>query len=205
MTRTLFASMLFVSLGAGASAQTPPPTQTPPPLLPKPSPTAPAAAPAQALPFPADSKFAFVNMQELLSESLLGKAGVAQMKTLTDKQQSDLVVKNNAIVATQQRIQQQSTVVTPAALAVMNADLDKAQRDLQFARNEAQAQAEELNQKLLVDFQDKVLPIINALAKEKNLYGVLSVQDSGALFFNPALDLTAEVIKRLDVKFPGGK
>jgi outer membrane protein len=213
MTRMMFASALVILAGATASArapQTPPAGQTPPPAqTPKPPPALPtgqaAPTPAPVLPFPADSKFAFINMQALLSETKLGKAGLTQMKALTDKQQADLTEKNNAINALNQKIQQQGAVVTPSALAQMNADLEKAQRDMQYARNEAQAQGEELNQRLLTDFQDKVLPIINEFAKEKGLYGVFSVQDSGVAYWNSALDVTAEISKRIDTKFPGGK
>jgi outer membrane protein len=200
----------MILTSAAASAQTPPPTTTPPPaqtppLLPKPPGTqTPApATPAVAVPFPADSKIAFVNMQALLSESKLGKAGLTQMKALTDKQQADLNDKNKAIQALQQKIQTQSTVVTPEARNQWSSDLEKAQRDLQYSQNEAQAQVEELNQRLLGDFQEKVLPIIEALAKEKGLYAIFGAAESGAAYVHPGVDLTLELVKRLDVKFPG--
>jgi outer membrane protein len=213
MKRFLFASVLMVLSSAAALAQqttppptTPPPTgQTPPPLLPKPPGTqTPAPTPAPvAVPFPADSKIAFVNMQALLSESKLGKAGLAQMKVLTDKQQADLNDKNKAIQALQQKIQTQSAVVTPEARNQWSSDLEKAQRDLQYSQNEAQAQVEELNQKLLGDFQEKVLPVIEALAKEKGLYAIFGAAESGAAYIHPGVDLTVELVKRLDAKFPG--
>jgi outer membrane protein len=212
MKRFLFASVLMILASAAASAQqtTPPPTvpppagQTPPPLLPKPPGTqTPAPTPAVAVPFPADSKIAFVNMQALLSESKLGKAGLAQMKVLTDKQQADLNDKNKAIQTLQQKIQTQSAVVTPEARNQWTSDLEKANRDLQYSQNEAQAQVEELNQRLLGDFQEKVLPIIEALAKEKGLYAIFGAAESGAAYIHPGVDLTVELVKRLDAKFPG--
>lgn len=213
MKRILFASVLMILTSAAASAQqtTPPPTapppagQTPPPLLPKPPGTqTPAPTPAAvAVPFLADSKIAFVNMQALLSESKLGKAGLAQMKVLTDKQQADLNDKNKAIQTLQQKIQTQSAVVTPEARNQWSSDLEKAQRDLQYSQNEAQAQVEELNQRLLGDFQEKVLPIIEALAKEKGLYAIFGAAESGAAYIHPGVDLTVELVKRLDAKFPG--
>ncbi|HKV99544.1 MAG TPA: OmpH family outer membrane protein [Vicinamibacterales bacterium] len=213
MKRFLFASVLTVLSSAAAFAQqtAPPPTapppagQTPPPLLPKPPGTqTPAPTPAPvAVPFPADSKIGFVNMQALLSESKLGKAGLAQMKVLTDKQQTDLSDKQKALQTLQQKIQTQSAVVTPETKNQWNSDLEKAQRDLQYFQNEAQAQVEELNQKLLGDFQEKVLPVIEALAKEKGLYAIFGAAESGAAYIHPGVDLTVELVKRLDAKFPG--
>ena len=214
MTRVQFVSALVILTGVVASAQvagqqtTPPPTQTAPPpqqtppLLPKPQGT-PAPTPAAPVPFPADSKIAFVNMQALLSESKLGKAGLAQMKTLTDKQQADLGEKQKALQALQQKIQTQSSVVTPEVRTQWNNDLEKAQRDLQYFQNENQAQVEELNQRLLGDFQEKVLPVIEALAKEKGLYAIFGAAESGVAYVHPGVDLTVELVKRLDAKFPG--
>ncbi len=218
MTRSLLVSVLVILTGAAASAQaagqqtTPPPTQTAPPptqtpLVPKPPagqiPAATPTPPPVAVPFPADSKIAFVNMQALLSESKLGKAGLAQMKTLTDKQQSDLSDKQKTIQTLQQKIQTQSAVVTPEARSQWNSDLEKAQRDLQYFQNETQAQVEELNQRLLSDFQEKVMPIIEGLAKEKGLYAVFGAAESGVAYVHPGIDLTVELVKRLDAKFPG--
>jgi outer membrane protein len=210
MTRRVIIATLVMLAGGiavpAASGQTPPPQTPPPAQTPKPVPALPVTQtppPAVPVPFPADSKIAFINMQVLLAESKLGKSGLAEMKTLTDKQQADLQLKANAATLLQTKIQQQGSLVTPTALQQMNNDLEKAQRDLQYARNEAQAQADELNQKLLGDFQEKALPIIDALGKEKALYAVFSVQDSGVAYVHPGLDLTGEVIKRLDAKYPG--
>lgn len=210
MKRFLFASVLLILTSAAASAQqtTPPPTTPPPagqtpPLLPKPPGMQTPAPTPVAVPFPADSKIAFVNMQALLSESKLGKTGLAQMKVLTDKQQADLNDKNKAIQTLQQKIQTQSAVVTPETRSQWNSDLEKAQRDLQYSQNEAQAQVEELNQRLLSDFQEKVLPVIEVLAKEKGLYAIFGAAESGAAYVHPGVDLTLELVKRLDAKFPG--
>jgi len=209
MTRMLCATAVLLAAAAvSAQAQGTRPTPTPsqqqtPPLLPTtPKPT-PSATPAPQVPFPADSKIAVVNIQIVVNESKLGQASTAQLKALTDKQQADLAQKNNAVRALQQQIQAQSSVVTPAALQQLNSELERQQRDLQYAQSEAQAQAEEMNQKLLADFQEKVLPVIDELAKEKGLYVVFSMQEAGIAYVHPGLDLSAEVTKRLDVKYPG--
>jgi hypothetical protein len=41
------------------------------------------------------------------------------------------------------------------------------------------------------------MPIIDALATEKGLYAIFTTE-SGALYVNPGLDLSAEIVKRLD-------
>jgi len=142
-------------------------------------------------------------MQVVVTSSKLGKAGQDRMKELTDKQNADLGAKSKELQTLQQEIQTQGTVLTPAALAAKNSELDKKQRAAQFAQQDWQAQVDGLNKQLLQDFQEKLLPVLEALRGEMNLWVIFSVGDSGAAAVHPGLNLSSEVIKRLDAKYPG--
>jgi outer membrane protein len=202
---TLFAAGAAAAQGRGTTPATPAPkpatpapTQTPPPL-----PTQPAAKPAPApVPFPPDSKVGFVNMQTIVAESKLGKSGQDEMKALHDKNTAALKTKNDAITALQQRIQSQTGVVTDAALQQMSRQLDALQREFTVAQQNAQADEQNKNDDLLNVFQEKVLPLIDAVRTEKNLWVVFAVQtgDGGLAVAsaNPGLDLSMEIVKRLD-------
>jgi Skp family chaperone for outer membrane proteins len=61
-----------------------------------------------------------------------------------------------------------------------------------------------LNEQLLAGFSEKAQPIIEAIAKEKGLYLVISDQ-SQLVFVSPSIDLTPEIIKRLDLAYPKDK
>jgi len=222
MKRMTFASALLATLMAAATAYaqtTPPPTQTPPPQTTPPvgqgakppalpAPPGTTTTPAKPLtpppPFPPDSKFGFVNMQVIVSESKLGKQGSEQMNAFSAKINGDLQAKQKAVADLQKEIQGQSTVLQPSALAAKQSQLESLSRQFQFDQNEAQAKIQELNQQLLDNFEQKVLPIIEAIAKEKNLYAVWSAGDNTGLAYAYAgLDLSQEVIKRLDAITPG--
>src|SRR5437867_3847463 len=112
MTRMLIATALTTVLVAGSASAyqtqttpppakppaqtTPPPTKppaqtTPPPTTPPATPPLlPTAPPKPAVPFPAEAKVAFVNLQSVVADSKLGKAGSAQMKTLGDQMNAEL-------------------------------------------------------------------------------------------------------------------
>jgi Skp family chaperone for outer membrane proteins len=72
------------------------------------------------------------------------------------------------------------------------------QREIQFAQQNAQAEVQDLTQDLQQDFQNRVIPIIRQLQQEKGLHMIFSAGDSGIIAGHPGLDLSAEVIKRLD-------
>ena len=88
--------------------------------------------------------------------------------------------------------------MSDTARAQLQKDIERMQRDIQFTQQNAQAEYNELQEDLRNDFQKKLMPIIDALATEKGLYAIFSVGDAGAMFVHPGLDLTSEVVKRLD-------
>jgi Skp family chaperone for outer membrane proteins len=201
MKRMTLAVVIGAVLLAGpASAQTPPPAQqvppkpqtlTPPPLLP------PKPAPAP-VPFPAEAKVAFVSMQTVVAESQLGKAGQKTMQALTDKKTAEVNAKQKAVQTLQSEIQQQQAVLSAAALQSKKVELDRLTREAEFAQQDMQAEVTNLNQQLLDNFKEKVVPIIDQMRTEKGLWAVWSIEDSGVAVWMPGLDLSMEVVKRLD-------
>jgi Skp family chaperone for outer membrane proteins len=177
----------------------PPQQQTPPPLLP-PAPSTPAARPAPLTPavLPPDAKFAFFSFQALIQDSDLGKAGQVKMKSRADALNAVITGKQKMAQQLQQEIQTQQSVWTAAVLANKTAELEKAGRDIQNDLQNQNTELQNLQQQLVDEFQDKVLPIVEALAKEKKLQAVFSVDNSGAAYVDPNLDLTAEIVKRLN-------
>jgi outer membrane protein len=175
--------------------QQPTPTpQQPPPTTPAPPP--PAAQPPA--PWPEGARFAYVNLQQIASQSAEGKAATARIQELSTKKQTELAEKNKALQAAQQKLAQSGTVLNDSARAQLEKDIERMQREIQFAQQNAQAEVQDLTQDLQQDFQNRVIPVIRQLLNEKGLHMIFSAGDSGIIAGNPGLDLSAEVIKRLD-------
>jgi outer membrane protein len=209
-----FGASLFAATAVAQTA--PPPTQNPPPATPpagtqKPTPppltvppptgtgTQTAKPPAPPTPFPADAKIAFVDLQRVVNDSKLGKAGLDQMKALNDKLSAAIQTKNKEIQTLQDKINTQRTVAAEAVLSGWMKDLDRQQRELQFMQQDAQVQVEQMQGELLSTFQQKVLPIVEAIRNERGLWMVFQLGETAAIVAaHQGLDLTAEVTKRLD-------
>ncbi|MCC7008369.1 MAG: OmpH family outer membrane protein [Acidobacteria bacterium] len=201
---------LAIAAPAGAAAQqaparpapTAPAPAAPAPQTAKPAPAAPAQAPAPAPvqePFPADAKIAFVNMQYVVQESRLGKTGQERIQALVTKQNADRAAKNGEIQKLQQEIQSGQSVLSAQVLAQKNADLDRLTRAAQFDEQQRQVDLNNLNEQLLDEFQEKVLPIIEQMRKERNLWLVMTAGDgSGIAAVHPGINLSLDVVKRLD-------
>jgi Skp family chaperone for outer membrane proteins len=193
MTRRFIATIVSALLAGGTAAAQSAPAAPP-------APAAPAARPAQAPPaFPADAKIAFVSMQFVVAQSKLGKMGQDKMKALTDKQAAERTAKQQELQKLQQEIQTGATVLAPQVLQQKNADLDRLTREAQFQEQQRQVDLENLNNQLLGEFSDKVLPLVEQVRAERNLWMVLTAGDgSNIAAVHPGLDLSAEIVKRLD-------
>jgi len=165
-------------------------TQTPPPAAPAPQ----TPAPAAPVPFPEGAKIAYVDFQRVASESELGKGAAAKIVEFQKKKQAEGQEKNKQLQAMLEKQKAQGSVLSEAAMKQLDLDIAKAQRDLQYFQNEAQAEAETLNNELMREFQAKVLPLVQALATERGLHMVFDVQSF--IFANRGLDLTPEIITR---------
>ena len=197
---------LALALTAGpALAQTPgtakpaAETQKPAaPATPKPAETAPTAPPAAPKPFPEGAKIGYIDLQYIASNSAEGKAATSKIQEFTKKKTAELEGKQKALEAARNKLLQGGTVLSDSARGQMEKDIDKMARELQFAQQEAQSEQQALTTELQNDFQTRLNPIIDQVANEKGLHYVLSIADSGVVWVNTGLNISAEVMKRLD-------
>lgn len=180
---------LGLALTAGpAGAQQKPAAEAPPPR----------PAPAAPQPFPEGAKIAYIDLQFLASNSAEGKAATAKIQEFTKKATADLAEKNKQIEALRAKLLQGGTVLSDQARMQLEREIEKLGRELQFAQQDAQDEQTQLTATLQSEFQTRLNPIVDEVAKEKALHVVFSIVDSGAIWANTGLDLTSEVMKRLD-------
>jgi len=180
------------------AAQQPPAQPKPAPPLTQP-PATPPAQPAQPpAPFPVGAKTAFINPQRIFPESVEGKAAVARINTLIQKKQTEGQDRQKALQANQQKLQTSGAVMNEQARSQLEKEIEKQQVDGQRFQQDAQAEIQELQNEVQQEFIKKVSPLIEAVAKEKGLQMVFDLSNAGLAWWDPGLDLTTDVIKKLD-------
>lgn len=201
MRGLVVAASLVLALSAApsfaqAAAQAPAAQTTP---AAKPSAPAPAAQPPQPpAPFPAGAKLGIVNLQLIAANSVEGKAASTRVNALIQKKQSEGTEKQKQLAANQQKLQTSGGVMSEAARAVLEKEIDRQTREGERFQQDAQAEVTELQQELQDQFQKKLFPLLQVLATEKGLYVLLSQQDAGVIWWDAGIDLTEDAVKRLD-------
>ena len=168
---------------------------------------APAAAPAlpPAPPFPAGAKFAFVNLQAIAQLTAEGKAAAAKVNALAQKKQNEGAEKAKALQSNQTRLQTSGSVMSDTARTLLEKEIERQQVEGQRFEQDAQAELNELQEQLQKEFQAKLLPVLEVLAKEKGVQALYSAGDAGVIWIEPGIDLTLEAVKRMDGSKPGAE
>jgi outer membrane protein len=178
------------------AAQAPTPAQKPPAT--PPAGAAPAPAPKPPAPFPEGAKFAFIDIQAVASNSAEGKAATAKLDELRKKKNTELLSRNTSLKAMQEKLNAGGSVMNDQARGLLEKEIEKATRDLQYAQTDAQTEVTEMTNQLQGEFQEKLNPVIEQLRIDKGLLMIFSIRDSGVVAAEPGLDLSTEVIKRFD-------
>jgi outer membrane protein len=187
----------------------PPGATQPAPSSPQPAGQAPATPPPAAAPapqppapFPAGAKIAFVNPQRIFQESAEGKAALTRVNALTQRKQTENQQRQKTLQDNQQKLQTSGTLLSDAARSALEKEIEKQQVDLQRFQQDAQAEIQELQNEVQREFAAKFQPVIDQVAREKGLHMVFNMVDSGLAWAEPGLDISNEVIKKLESPKP---
>jgi outer membrane protein len=155
-------------------------------------------------------RIAVIDMARVSSESLLGKGYASQLEALKaeidaegTKKQSELQKMDAAVKALQDELDKQGSVLSPEAVEKKRQEivkktrerqafLEDGQAELQRMRERAQQQAQALNN----EFQVRMKPHIEAVAKEKGIDILLDGQVT--LTVNRDYDISRDVIVKAD-------
>ena len=178
------------------------------------APTPPAAS------FPSGAKFAYVDIQRVAGESTDGQVANVRVQELSEQKVAEIEGKNaemqgqiEAITAQleeqQTKLQQGQNVMSAEARLSLQREISRLQVEVQRVSQDSQAEMErftqdaeaevqELQQQLQIEFQQKLVPVIEQVAGEKQLSFIFSAGDGGLVWADAALDVTQELIDKLN-------
>src|SRR6185503_2706913 len=114
------------------------------------------------------------------------------------KKQTEAQAKSKALADAQAKLQTSGGILSDAARAQLEKDIERMNVEGQRFQQDAQAEINELSQQLQNEFLQKLFPVLEAVSKEKGIQVLLSAADAGVVWAEPGLDLTLDTVKKLD-------
>ena len=203
-----FAVVVVLSVVLTASptfAQAPAPAKPAAPAAVAPAPAAPAPAPAQPAaprPFPPGAKVAYVVLQRIANESADGRVATTRIQALQQKKAAELTNMQTQLASLQGRLEKEGAVMSAAVAADVQKQVEKLNVEVQRFTQDAQAEVQELQQQLQGEFQQRLEPVLQLVAAEMGLQFIFNGPDAGLVWADAALDISGDVIKKLDSAKP---
>ena len=191
MRYRVLVGLLGAAVGA-AEASTLAQTQAPPSQ----APAAPVVA-RSARPFPDGFKVAVINPDRIIAESALGKASTAKMTAIRAQKVAELNARSQELESARQKLAMGS-LLSDDARAAAQKSIDRFQVEFQRTQQDAEAAVQELQQQLNVEFDRRLTPVVEQVALERGIYLLLRVDTGTIAWADSALDLTSDIVKRLD-------
>lgn len=157
-----------------------------------------AGVPLGASPQAGSGSFAVIDNARVFDESNQGRAATQQIQANVDSWQQQLATLQTEVQTLATQRQQQGSIMTPEALRDLEENIQQKQLELQRLREDAQRQNNAIQQQVLSDLETTLTPVVAALASELGYTAVFNSQTPGLLHFDPAIDITDQLIARLN-------
>jgi outer membrane protein len=139
-----------------------------------------------------------INLSYVARTSNAGKAGLARIDDAARRKSVE--VESRAIALQKQQAQLKALGLPERARADLQRAFDKSRTDFARFQEDAQKEIEALQTQFELEFRATLAPIIDEVSKEKGLQFVFGLEQAEIVWWSPAVDISNDVVKRLDAK-----
>jgi len=154
-------------------------------------------------PATAQTKLAVIDIQTVVTESNLGQQAQKELEGLQTSKRAALEAQGQELVEMRKKIEEGRLSLAPEKLAEMGEEYESKARALKRAEDDANRELQKRGEKLMGDIEQKVLPIIDQIGKAEGYTLIFNKFRSGLLFADDAIDITQQVIERLNQSSAG--
>jgi outer membrane protein len=141
-----------------------------------------------------------VDMQKIISESIMGKAAKADMEVELKKREGSLTKAQNDLKALKADLDKQASVLSKDAIKSKQETLMNKDREFQKNFQENREALAKKNNEAISTIVKEIDQIVKELAKENSYKLILEKDQRFVLFIDDQYDLTDKVIKILNDK-----
>ena len=143
-------------------------------------------------------KIAVIDTEKILLSSVTGKKALAALKKEQEKAEAQAKNMQQEIKDIQTRINAGRSSLPQDQLAQLNKQLEDKMLALSRFRDEANRNLTKKRDDVLGEIDRMVMPVINQWGKESGYTAVFRKFESGLIYADDSIDVTALIIQRLD-------
>ena len=146
------------------------------------------------------TKIGTLHILRAISESAEGRQALGEFNKKAEAKRDELQRKNSEIEQLQKQLQDQARTLNDESRAALAKNIDAKTTELQRAQQDAQKEFGDMQNEIINRIGNKLVPVVQQYAKENNYALIVdsSNQSYQLIYFDPAIDITDDIIKRYD-------
>jgi len=151
------------------------------------------------------TKVGVINIQAALIGTRDGQKAAGELEAKRAPKQKDLEAKQNQINQLRETLNKGSNTMAPEQREKLMREIDQRTKALNRDLEDAQAEFEQEQQKILNDLGQRIMAVIDKYARENNYTLILDVSSpqTPVLYASNQIDITQDIIKLYDAQNPG--
>lgn len=143
-------------------------------------------------------KVAIIDSQKAFDRSAQGQKVIALLQDKENEIKASLKQRQEEINSLKDKFASQRLTLNEEALRQLQLEIDKKEAEKKKYEQDSSVEFDQFKAKLIKKMRDEMLAIVDELVKERGYDLVFDLSSSGLIYFQPALDITEEVIKKYD-------
>jgi outer membrane protein len=153
---------------------------------------------ALALPAAAETSVAVIDVQRVVTDSDPGKESLQRLRTLQDEKIAEGRNLQTELEALREQVNKQRLTLSEQKLAEISGQIEDKTIALQRFEDDAKRSLEEARRTALGRLEERIMPIINQIGKERGFTLIFNKFQSGLVYADDAVDITDDVIRRFN-------
>ena len=166
----------------------------------------PIAAPATIATATGPSRIMFVNFSQILSGTEEAKQEFARIQAFVDEKNRENETRTQDLQKRQQQIAEQERALNPQTLAEMQREIARLGKELERFREDIAEEIEAQRNVVFASLGQKLQTVLSEAATQNGYTAVLYMdslaQNGLGGYFDPAYDITQDIIDRYNAKYP---
>lgn len=148
----------------------------------------------------AQVNIAVIDIQRVVTDSDAGKEALGNLQKLQDAKIAQGRAIQENMDALREQLSKQRFTLTEAKVAELSKEIEDKGIEMQRFQDDAQRELDEARRAALGGLEERILPVIDQVGKERNMTMIFNKFQSGLVYADEGVDLTDEVIRRFNTE-----
>ncbi len=148
----------------------------------------------------AQVNIAVIDIQRVVTDSDAGKEALGNLQKLQDAKIAQGRAIQENMDALREQLSKQRFTLTEAKVAELSKEIEDKGIEMQRFQDDAQRELDEARRSALGGLEERILPVIDQVGKERNMTMIFNKFQSGLVYADESVDITDEVIRRFNTE-----